>query len=160
MFAGSADDAFTSDVGTISASSAPSSPITSGDLLSTVLSHLLSLVIDDTFLSAVFGHILSFVAVGGLLSAVFDCFLSFIASSGLLSAVFGYFLSLITDSSPISAISGVSSLFFIFPTDFWALFLMSILSSARHFLLPSLQLFYSFLPSLPTLLTRNSTPFT
>lgn len=160
IFAGSADGASTSDAGIISAGSAPSSPITAGNLLSAVLGHFLSSVADDTSLPTVFGHFLSLLAIGSLLSIVFGCLLSLIASGGLSSIVFGYSLSLIADSCSLSAISGIGSLFLIRLSDSWALFLTNILFSARHFLLLSLRLFHSFLPSLPIPLICNSTPFT
>ncbi len=151
---------FVSGIGSTSADGALSSPITGDSPLSAIIGCLLSPVTWDSPLSAVSGRLSSLTTSSGPLSTVFDRLLSLFVNDGPLYTVFGYLLSLITSSDLLSTIFGSGFLFPVPPASSWTLFLTSILSCTRYSSLVSLSLFYSFLPSLPILLTYNPIPLT
>lgn len=150
-FADSASSAFTSSAGNTSASNTLLSFITSSGPLSTVLGHFSSLVAGGGRMSAVSDCFLSSVTDGDLSSTISGCPSSSVAGSNLLFAVSDCLLSPISGSSPLSLVLLIS---------FRGLFLTSTPSCVHCSSLPSSPLFRSFLPSLPTPLTHNPTPFT
>ncbi len=154
-----------------SAGCAPSFPVAGSGPLVIVSDRLLSHVTGVSPLSAVLVCPSSSIACGGPSSAVLGCLSSLVAGDGSLSAVSGCLSSLIVGSSSLSIVLGCPSspvaggslwsailgrlLSLVPPTCSRLLFLTSTPSYARCFSLPSLPLFYSFLPSLPTPLARN-----
>ncbi len=120
----------------------------------------LSLITRASPLSVVSGHLLSPIAGGSPFSAVLGHFLSLVAGVGPLSAVSSRLLSLVAGGDPLSVVSGGGLSSPVLPTSSRALFLTSTPSYTRCFSLSSLPLFHSFLPSLPTPLTRNLAPLT
>lgn len=160
-----------------SADSALSAFVTCSSLLSTILNHFLSFVTDDGLLSAVSDcfsflitsnsslstvsyHLLSLVISNCFLSIVFNCFLSLVASDGPSSTISSDLLFFVASSDFLSTVSDNSFLFFIPLAGSRALFLPNTLSCMCCFLLLSVLLFYSFLPSSPTLFTHHLTLFT
>lgn len=143
-----------------SASSSFSSLVAAGSAFFAVLGCLLSLIASDNLLSTISDRLLSLVADDGPLSTVLDCSLSLGAGGSPLSTVSGRFLFFITYDSLLSPVSEGSFLSSISLASSWAFVLMSTLSYTHCSSLSFLPLFYSFLPSLLTPLTCNSTPFT
>lgn len=143
----------------VSASSASST--SAGDAGNMSAKFILSSTIaDDCLLSIVLVCFLSPVISSSLLSIVFGCLLSPVACDGLFSTISGRLLFHLADGGPLFAISGGDSFS---PMSFIGsrtLFLTSTPSCVHLSSLPSLPLFHSFLPVLPTPLACNPTLLT
>ncbi len=142
-----------------SAGGAPSSSVAGDGPLSAVLDRLLSPIARSGPLSIVSGRPLSPIAGGGSSSAISGRLSSPVAGGGLFSAVLVRPSSPVAGDGSLSAVSGYS-LSPVPPADSQTLFLTSTPSHKRRSSLPSLPLFDSSLPSLPTLLAHNSAPLT
>ena len=127
--------------------------------LSAVSDCFFSLVAGGGPLSVLSSYSLSFVTGDGPLSAVSDCLWSFVADDGPLFDISGRPLTSVAGSSLLSTVFGGGFLSLMPAASSQALFLPSTPSYTQCSSLPSLPLFYSFLPSSPTPLTRNPTLF-
>lgn len=136
------------------------SPVTNGNLLSTIFGCFLSLITSSSPLFTILGCFLSCITGDSLLFAVSGCYWFFLIGSGPLSIVLSYLLSLDIDDDFLYnvLVSGFLSLMFFIGS--WALFLTSIPSCVRYSFLFFSSFFSSFLSSLPILLIRNPAPLT